>query len=438
MPHQNGTTVDGGPGAHQYPPVPVIPQNYDGSDSDASARRLILALRPEWSSEDSNIEFVRFTEGITNTLLKAVNKRPGLSKDAIDKEAILLRAYGQGTDLIIDRARETQNHELLMRHGLAPELLARFDNGMLYRFIQGSVTRPDDLRRREIYLAVAERLAQWHATVPCLPGKTHVSEKMNGHCAEILAGAGKKHKTLQEAIDAAAPGKQAPNVWTVMQKWIFALPTETAVQKERQQRLQGELEKLVAELSQRPGLGQDGMIFAHCDLLCGNVIVLPKGETQDSGITGNGAATGTGTSVAFIDYEYAVPSPAAFDLSNHFAEWGGFDCDFSVLPTRSQRREFITKYVQAYFSLLPSKAKYDEAAEIQKLSDEVDLFRGVPGFYWGIWALIQATISDIDFDYASYAEVRLGEYWAWKAEVDGSRKAQGKEMPLRERRWSEE
>jgi ethanolamine kinase len=259
MPHQNGTTVDGGPGAHQYPPVPVIPQSYDGSDSDASARRLILALRPEWSSEDSNIEFVRFTEGITNTLLKAVNKRPGLSKDAIDKEAILLRAYGQGTDLIIDRARETQNHELLMRHGLAPELLARFDNGMLYRFIQGSVTRPDDLRRREIYLAIAERLAQWHATVPCLPGKTHVSEKMNGHCAEILAGAGKKHKTLQEAIDAAAPGKQAPNVWTVMQKWIFALPTETAVQKERQQRLQSELEKLVAELSQRPGLGQDGV-----------------------------------------------------------------------------------------------------------------------------------------------------------------------------------
>lgn len=178
------------------------------------------------------------------------------------------------------------------------------------------------------------------------------------------------------------------------------------------------------------------MIFAHCDLLCGNVIVLPKGETQNSGITSNGAATGT--SVTFIDYEYAVPSPAAFDLSNHFAEWGGFDCDFSVLPTRSQRREFITKYVQAYFSLLPGKPKYDEAAEIQKLSDEVDLFRGVPGFYWGIWALIQATISDIDFDYASYAEVRLGEYWAWKAEVDGSRKAQGKEMPLRERRWSEE
>ena len=62
----------------------------------------------------------------------------------------------------------------------------------------------------------------------------------------------------------------------------------------------------------------------------------------------------------------------------------------------------------------------------------------MPGLYWGIWALIQATISQIDFDYASYAEVRLGEYWAWRAEVDGSREKSVKEMPLRESRWAQE
>lgn len=56
----------------------------------------------------------------------------------------------------------------------------------------------------------------------------------------------------------------------------------------------------------------------------------------------------------------------------------------------------------------------------------------------GVWALIQAQISQIDFDYASYAELRLGEYWAWKREVDGSRKQAGEEMPLRERRWAQE
>lgn len=68
--------------------------------------------------------------------------------------------------------------------------------------------------------------------------------------------------------------------------------------------------------------------------------------------------------------------------------------------------------------------------------DEVDQFRGAPGFYWGIWALIQATISQIDFDYASYAEVRLGEYWAWKESL--GEPVPGKEIPLREKRWAQE
>jgi ethanolamine kinase len=176
------------------------------------------------------------------------------------------------------------------------------------------------------------------------------------------------------------------------------------------------------------------LVFAHCDLLSGNVIVVPK-----SLATAGRAAEPT---VTFIDYEYASPSPAAFDLANHFAEWGGFDCDFSVLPTRAQRREFVTEYIDSYLSLLekksPSMATGDRAAETEKLLEEVDLFRGVPGFYWGIWALIQATISRIDFDYASYAETRLGEYYAWRAEVTGARQKSGKEIPLRERRWAQE
>ena len=215
-------------------------------------------------------------------------------------------------------------------------------------------------------------------------------------------------------------------------------------------------------------------MFAHCDLLCGNVIVEPKKEQTDEAASAS-SSTQPGQEreeeqvcVNFIDYEYATPSPAAFDIANHFAEWGGFDCDFGALPTRAQRTEFIREYIRTYFRLLPSKSRrnggtsvnndenkrsdgeqndteqeqqseeVDEEVETRKLMHEVDVFRGVPGFYWGIWALIQATISQIDFDYASYAEIRLGEYWAWRDEEDGSRKARGAEMPLRERRWAQD
>ncbi|AEO54273.1 hypothetical protein MYCTH_2296676 [Thermothelomyces thermophilus ATCC 42464] len=418
--------------------IRFIPLSYDSANSRESALRLVLSIRPDWGSPDSNVEFVRFTDGITNTLLKAVNKRPGLSKNDVDKEAILLRAYGHGTDLIIDRHRETQNHELLMRHGLAPELLARFENGMMYRFIQGAVTHPEDLRKPDIYKAVARRLAEWHAVVPCISAKTGHSRKnskADGAAASALDG-GLGDAEFQQALDNVAPGKPPPNVWTVMQKWIFALPTETEAQRARQAELQQELKKLVSELSQRPGLGVNGLVFAHCDLLSGNVIVLPNSQLS------NGDKSPTPV-VAFIDYEYATPSPAAFDLANHFAEWGGFDCDYSVLPTRAQRHEFIEEYINTYFTFLEKKspgaaATFDKEAEIEQLHQEVDHFRGVPGFYWGIWALIQATISEIDFDYASYAETRLGEYYAWRAEVTGERRRSGKEMPLREKRWAQE
>jgi len=223
----------------------------------------------------------------------------------------------------------------------------------------------------------------------------------------------------------AAPGRPAPNMWTVMQKWILALPADTPAQRERQALLQRELEDLVKQLSQRPGLGRDGLVFAHCDLLCANIIM-----HKDPGCKDPAAAT----TVSFIDFEYATPSPAAFDVANHFAEWAGYDCDYSAMPTVAQRHAFVSQYVKTYAEL--SGETLDQEVETQKLMDEVDIFRGVPGFYWGIWAQIQAMISQIDFDYASYAELRLGEYWAYKAEKDGSRAAAGEEMPLRERTWA--
>jgi ethanolamine kinase len=244
------------------PEVRFIPLSYNNTDSQTSALRLILTLFPEWEHTDGKIEFIRFTDGITNTLLKAVNKRPGLTDEQIDNEAVLLRAYGKGTDLIIDRERETQNHELLMQYGLAPALLARFQNGMLYKFIRGGVTSPSDLQRESIWRGVARRLAQWHAEVPCLPAaRAPVQEEITGSEDFGISAPtpSKMDPAIQSAIDNVAPGKPVPNLWSVMQKWIYALPTSTEQQRTRQANLQRELTRLVKEMSNRPGLGEDSV-----------------------------------------------------------------------------------------------------------------------------------------------------------------------------------
>src|SRR6266536_681214 len=109
------------------------------------------------------------------------------------------------------------------------------------------------------------------------------------------------------------------------------------------------------------------LVFAHCDLLCGNVIIHPRSKDNTSK---DGVET-----VSFIDYEYATPCPAAFDLANHFAEWGGFDCDYDMLPTVSTRKAFLAEYLESYHKHRGDSGPTDE---FDTLFDEVDRFRGIP------------------------------------------------------------
>jgi ethanolamine kinase len=368
--------------------------------------------------------------------MKAIKKRPGYTQQDLDAEAILLRAYGKGTDVLIDRERETRSHSLLASRGLAPPLFARFENGLLYKYIAGDVCTPEDLRKPDVYRAVARRLGQWHSTLPIAAISTlQTLQEQNNHNHHHYESNGLQ---TNHHVDKAGNVRPKPSLWTVMQEWLHALPITTEKEKERKTMLQTEFKHLSTQLGQTPGLDGHDYIFAHCDLLSGNVIVHPNANKKDE------------QTVSFIDYEYATPAPAAFDIANHFAEWGGFDCDYTMLPTRSQRADFISQYLLSYRNFAatassppPSSSSEEDTdtvieREKQQLIDQVDMFRGLPGFYWGVWALIQATISQIDFDYASYAEIRLGEYWAWKAEQDGSRVREGGDMTVREKRWAQE
>jgi ethanolamine kinase len=122
-------------------------------------------------------------------------------------------------------------------------------------------------------------------------------------------------------------------------------------------------------------------------LLCGNVIVQPRDNNSTT------VETTEIETVNFIDYEYATPSPAVFDIANHFAEWAGFECDYNMLPARSVRREFLREYVKSYDQHL-KLSEGDHEKVVDQLFKGVDRFRGIPGFYW----------------YAVQAESRLSKY----------------------------
>lgn len=87
-----------------------LPLTFVPADANTCATHLILTLFPDWNPAD--LDFVRFTDGITNTLLKCVHKTvttdetTGQEVVTIDEtESALLRAYGKGTNVLIDRDR---------------------------------------------------------------------------------------------------------------------------------------------------------------------------------------------------------------------------------------------------------------------------------------------------------------------------------------------
>ncbi len=141
--------------------------------------------------------------------------------------------------------------------------------------------------------------------------------------------------------------------------------------------------------------------------------------------------------VQFIDFEYSVPCPPAFDLANHFSEWAGYDCDYNMLPTQTTRRGFIERYLE-YYTRHETELGKSRNLSVRQLCYEVDRYRGMPGLFWGAFALIQQEVSEVSFEWQLFADQKLAEFWAWRRETDSSREQAGEEMPLRERRWSSE
>lgn len=143
---------------------------------------------------------------------------------------------------------------MLSQHNLAPPLLARFNNGLMYRFIQGRVCSSEDLTKEPVWNGVARRLGEWHAVLPIVSEGPTATAQDDHTEVSLLASHSKSVPSLGK-INAITPGKPTPNIWTVMQKWILALPVNTDAEKQRQPRLQKELDRTVQELGDRPGLG---------------------------------------------------------------------------------------------------------------------------------------------------------------------------------------
>lgn len=113
----------------------------------------------------------------------------------------------------------------------------------------------------------------------------------------------------------------------------------------------------------------------------------------------------------FIDYEYGCHAYRGFDIGNHFNEFAGFECEYWRYPTKEFQLKWFDWYLTEYNGVPPTEE------EKEKLYKEVSAFSLASHYYWGLWAMIQAMVSDIDFNYMEYAVLRLNEYHKLKDQV---------------------
>jgi ethanolamine kinase len=89
-------------------------------------------------------------------------------------------------------------------------------------------------------------------------------------------------------------------------------------------------------------------------------------------------------------------------VADHFGAYAGiYDPDYSIYPTREEQLHFLRIY-------------FDERGikdfEEEKTLHIVKQFTALTHLLWFLWALVQASISLVDFNYTKYAQIQLDMY----------------------------
>ncbi|XP_063649177.1 ethanolamine kinase 2 isoform X4 [Pan troglodytes] len=135
------------PGPPRAAAVAYFGISVDPDDILPGALRLIQELRPHWKPEQ--VRTKRFTDGITNKLVACY-----VEEDMQD--CVLVRVYGERTELLVDRENEVRNFQLLRAHSCAPKLYCTFQNGLCYEYMQGVALEPEHIREPRLFSLSAD------------------------------------------------------------------------------------------------------------------------------------------------------------------------------------------------------------------------------------------------------------------------------------------
>uniref|UniRef100_A0A4W3IZI9 ethanolamine kinase n=1 Tax=Callorhinchus milii TaxID=7868 RepID=A0A4W3IZI9_CALMI len=148
--------------------------------------------------------------------------------------------------------------------------------------------------------------------------------------------------------------------------------------------------------------------------LTGNILLLENREPSSP------------DKLMLIDFEYSSYNYRGFDMGNHFCEWmydytydqwPFFTASIQKYPTREQQLHFLRHYL-CEASGRTGQQLTDQhqppGSDEQDMLIEVNRFALASHYLWGLWAILQAKISTIQFGYMDYAVTRFEAYFEQK------------------------
>ncbi|KAM9683745.1 choline/ethanolamine kinase isoform 1-T1 [Dama dama] len=270
---------------------------------------------------------------------------------------VLLRLYGailQGVDSLV---LESVMFAILAERSLGPQLYGVFPEGRLEQYIPSRPLKTHELRDPVLSAAIATKMAKFHGMEMPFTKEPH-----------WLFGTMDRY--LKQIQDLPPTGLPQMNLLE-----MYSLKDEM-----------GNLRKLL-DTTPSP------VVFCHNDIQEGNILLLSEPKSTDS--------------LMLVDFEYSSYNYRGFDIGNHFCEWvydytheewPFYKAQPANYPTQGQQLHFIRHYL--------AEVKKDETVsqeEQRKLEAdllvEANRYALASHFFWGLWSILQASMSTIEFGY---------------------------------------
>ncbi|KAL0584901.1 hypothetical protein ABG067_005345 [Albugo candida] len=348
----------------------------EDSDEFDDIKSVVLALCSDWKNAlKDEIQVKIVSGGITNQLYRLI---------WMDK-SLLVRIYGENTEILIDRQTENEIFAKLSREGFAPTYYGRFKNGRIEGWLNADPLEPEDMQQIEpvpLVKYVAKEVGKMHSMQLDIDRTPVLWKKLN----QFVQLAMEVHFSEPEKQNALNQLNLA--LWSRKVSWVqsFLSPDIACTMSTSSQ--VGKIDSITKEANK---FAMD-VVFCHNDLLSGNILYNNAWKR-----------------VQIIDYEYGAYNFRAFDIANHFCEYCGFDLDLSQYPMLDQQSRFFDAYlVTAAPELYERLHLHNHEKSFHKAFYEmINKFAMASHVFWAFWAIVQARYSKIDFDFLNYAQKRF-------------------------------